>query len=85
MTASTSLWMLACVADAAVLRVAVLCTTGGSTYSGPFACAADIYRTHGAKGFLRGWTANYARLGPQTVVAFLTAEKLRVWVGLKSL
>jgi solute carrier family 25 uncoupling protein 8/9 len=44
-----------------------------------------VYRQHGLSGFMRGWTANYARLGPQTVVTFLCAEKLRHLMGLKSL
>jgi solute carrier family 25 uncoupling protein 8/9 len=34
---------------------------------------------------MKGWSASYARLGPHTVIMFLTAEKLRTYAGLKSL
>jgi hypothetical protein len=39
----------------------------------------------GLRGFLKGWLATYARLGPHTVIMFLTAEELRRAAGLKSL
>lgn len=38
---------------------------GGSRYSGPLDCLRSILRTEGARGLMKGWTANYARLGPQ--------------------
>lgn len=34
---------------------------------------------------LKGWSASYARLGPHTVIMFLTAERLRKYAGLQSL
>lgn len=34
---------------------------------------------------LQGWSASYARLGPHTVIMFLTAERLRKYAGLQSL
>eukprot|EP00798_Chlamydomonas_sp_ICE-L_P012522 gene12522-15738_t len=34
---------------------------------------------------VKGWTANYARLGPQTVVTFIVNEKVRFWLGVDSL
>ncbi len=33
----------------------------------------------------QGWSASYARLGPHTVIMFLTAERLRKYAGLQSL
>jgi len=58
---------------------------GGSTYSGAFACAADVMRKDGLIGFMKGWSASYARLGPHTVIMFLSAERLRKYAGLQSL
>lgn len=58
---------------------------GGKTYSGPVACAADVLRKDGLVGFMRGWSASYARLGPHTVIMFLVAEQLRKAAGLQSL
>lgn len=59
--------------------------TGGSKYSGAIACASDVLRNDGLAGFMKGWSASYARLGPHTVIMFLTAEQLRQYAGLKSL
>lgn len=36
-------------------------------------------------GFWRGWLANYARLGPQTVVTFLMVEQFRKVMGMAPL
>ncbi|GLI68255.1 hypothetical protein VaNZ11_012609 [Volvox africanus] len=58
---------------------------GGKTFSGPIECAALIMRTDGLSGFMKGWSASYARLGPHTVIMFLTAERLRKYAGLQSL
>ncbi|GFR52872.1 hypothetical protein Agub_g15500 [Astrephomene gubernaculifera] len=58
---------------------------GGKTYSGPIACAAHVMKSDGLIGFMKGWSASYARLGPHTVIMFLTAERLRKYAGLQSL
>lgn len=58
---------------------------GGKAHSSPLSCAASIYALHGWRGFWRGWLANYARLGPQTVVTFLVVEQLRAAVGMAPL
>lgn len=58
---------------------------GGSTYSGAVECAADVLKKDGLIGFMKGWSASYARLGPHTVIMFLTAERLRKYAGLQSL
>jgi hypothetical protein len=42
-------------------------TTGASS-GGPVKTARVIYQRAGMKGFLRGWSASYMRLGPQTLV-----------------
>ncbi|PNW72754.1 hypothetical protein CHLRE_15g641200v5 [Chlamydomonas reinhardtii] len=58
---------------------------GGKSYSGPMACAAHVLKSDGLIGFMKGWSASYARLGPHTVIMFLTAERLRKYAGLQSL
>ncbi|GLI62909.1 uncoupling protein 2 [Volvox africanus] len=49
------------------------------------AVALEILRNDGARGFFKGWSANYARLGPQTVITFLISELLRQQLGLDGL
>ncbi|UJR27848.1 hypothetical protein I4U23_009113 [Adineta vaga] len=44
-----------------------------------------IVHKEGFRGLLRGWTAAYVRLGPQTTVIFLVMEKLRQFSGLSAL
>ena len=36
-------------------------------------------------GLMRGWSANYVRLGPQTVITFVALEKFRAAAGMTSL
>ena len=47
--------------------------------------ARDVLRREGARGFMRGWTANYLRLGPQTVITFVALEQLRKLAGMDAL
>ena len=48
--------------------------------------AMEVVSEYGAlRGAMRGFTANYIRLGPQTMVTFVVAEELRKWFGLESL
>ena len=61
----------------------ILGSVGGKKFSGPLQCASDILAREGARGLLKGWTANYIRLGPQTTVVFVVLEKLRQWHGLE--
>lgn len=58
---------------------------GGSAHRNPLACAVAIYESYGLGGFWRGWLANYARLGPQTVMTFLVVEQLRHMAGMEPL
>lgn len=68
-----------------LLQICSCFATGGNHYTGPIQCAKDIVRREGAKGLLRGWTAQYVRLGPQTSVIFIVMEQLRQLSGLGSL
>lgn len=54
----------------------------GSKYNGPLDCMKSIFEKEGIRGLFKGWTANYVRLGPQTVIVFLVMEKLRELVGM---
>lgn len=58
---------------------------GGGKYRGAWHCTRAVYAAAGLAGFWRGWAANYARIGPQTVVTLVVAEKLRQLAGLASL
>ena len=81
--------MLACVSDLAhgikSRLLSICCLPGGNHYTGPLQCAQDIVRREGARGLLRGWTAQYVRLGPQTTVIFVVMEELRKLTGLGTL
>lgn len=48
-------------------------------------CVRHIFREEGVRGFMRGWTANYARLGPHTLLTVLAYENLRTALGWKNL
>ena len=66
---------------------------GGRSKGGRFrpglAGAADafvaVWRRDGPRGLMRGWGANYLRLGPQTVITFVALEKFRSMAGLDTL
>ena len=58
---------------------------GGNHYTGPLQCAKDIVTREGPRGLLRGWTAQYVRLGPQTTVIFVVMEELRRLANLGAL
>jgi solute carrier family 25 uncoupling protein 8/9 len=42
----------------------------------------DILAREGPRGFLKGWTAAYARTGPQTLIIFTVSEMIRPLFGL---
>ena len=54
----------------------------GKAAGSSIACARGILETEGPRGFMKGWLANFSRLGPQTVITFLVVERLRMWAGL---
>jgi solute carrier family 25 uncoupling protein 8/9 len=49
---------------------------------GAVAAFRDVLAREGPRGFMRGWTANYIRLGPQTVITFVALEQFRKLAGL---
>lgn len=46
------------------------------------AVAAELLAESGPKGFFKGWTPQYLRLGPHTVIVFVVYDELRRRVGL---
>ena len=58
---------------------------GGGGPPSPWATAAALVRAEGPGALLKGWTAQYVRLGPQTVITFLVLERLRAMAGLAGL
>ncbi|KAF6256870.1 mitochondrial carrier domain-containing protein [Scenedesmus sp. NREL 46B-D3] len=57
-------------------------TGRGSSFGG---VARGIYAAEGARGFLKGWTAAYARTGPQTLIIFTVSEVMRPLFGLAAI
>jgi solute carrier family 25 uncoupling protein 8/9 len=53
--------------------------------AGAFDALSMIVRKEGVGGLMRGWSANYVRLGPQTVITFVALEKFRAYAGLTAL
>jgi solute carrier family 25 (mitochondrial uncoupling protein), member 8/9 len=68
-------------APADVLKTRMFAAGG----EGVIASAAALMREGGVAVLFRGWLANYARLGPQTLITFLAAEQLRKLFGLSAL
>ncbi|KAL1507135.1 hypothetical protein AB1Y20_007988 [Prymnesium parvum] len=64
--------------------MSVRATTGDSSVTA-FAVARNIFEREGALGFMRGWTAAYARAGPAFFIQMPVVEALRHWLGVGSL
>ena len=54
-------------------------------YSGMFDCASKILKTEGAKAFYKGFTPQWMRFGPFTIVQLMVWEKLRDFYGMKGI
>lgn len=52
---------------------------------GSWKVAGQILQQEGPAAFFKGWTAAYARTGPQTVIIFAVAEVVRPMFGLKAI
>lgn len=51
----------------------------------PVECVRHILTNEGPAGLMRGWSANYARLGPHTLITVVTYENLRTAFGWSNL
>lgn len=45
----------------------------------------EIVTKDGAAGFMKGWSASFSRMGPQTVFCLLINENLRALLGMKAM
>jgi hypothetical protein len=48
-------------------------------------CAAKIFKNEGPKGFYKGFTPQWMRFGPFTIVQLMVWEKLRDFYGMKGI
>ncbi|ORX91498.1 mitochondrial carrier [Basidiobolus meristosporus CBS 931.73] len=46
---------------------------------GAIGTLTSMLKNEGIRGFFKGWLPSYMRLGPHTLVTFLTLERLRQW------
>jgi len=49
----------------------------GQLYNSVFDCGRKIYQKEGLRGFYKGWTANYFRLGPHTLLSLVFWDQLK--------
>ncbi|TDH69210.1 hypothetical protein CCR75_004385 [Bremia lactucae] len=49
----------------------------GKLYSGLLDCIEKTMKSEGIRGFYKGWSAHYMRLGPHTIFTFLFWEKAK--------
>ena len=64
-----------------LVKTRLMCAPQGQ-FAGALACGASIVRHEGPAALMRGWSVQYARLGPQSVVTFVVLERLRELAGL---
>eukprot|EP00873_Tetraselmis_striata_P015925 jgi/Tetstr1/436189/TSEL_025034.t1 len=55
---------------------------GGKASGGVRNVVREVMLKEGPAAFFKGWTAQYLRLGPQTMITFLLMERLRLVMGL---
>lgn len=53
-------------------------TGKGKLYRNMFNCFASTLKTEGIRGFYKGFTAHYFRIGPHTVLTFIFMERIKV-------
>ena len=61
------------------------CSAGRRKYGSVAQCAVNIVKEDGPFGLLKGWSAQYMKLGPQPTVIFVVMEQLRRRSGLDAL
>lgn len=54
-------------------------------YRGTIDCFRQIIRNEGFSALFKGWTSNYARQGPQTMIILTVTEALRALFGMPAL
>ncbi|TNV76456.1 hypothetical protein FGO68_gene8735 [Halteria grandinella] len=58
---------------------------GTCQYNGMLDCARKIRQSEGLRGFYRGFTAQWVRMGPFTIIQLMVWERLRKWYGIKGI
>eukprot|EP00250_Pteridium_aquilinum_P007654 c17324_g1_i1 orf=396-1121(-) len=71
--------------DIVKTRMMIQRETSSAMYKNAFDCTYKIWSSEGLLGLYKGWSAMFARLGPQTTITFLVYEKLRQFVGISAL
>ena len=51
-------------------------------YNGFVDCMAKIYTNEGIRGFYKGFTAQWTRMGPFTIIQLMVWERLRKLFGM---
>jgi hypothetical protein len=54
-------------------------------YSGIFDCARKVYINEGISGFYKGFTAQWTRMGPFTIIQLMVWERLRKIFGMQGI
>ena len=54
-------------------------------YRNPIHCVALTFKEDGLRGFFRGWTPSYWRVGPHTLFSLLFIERARKFFGYGSM
>jgi len=55
----------------------------GTLYKSTLDCLVKTARTEGLLGLYSGFSQQFLRLGPHTIVTFIVYERLRQWVGMR--
>jgi hypothetical protein len=55
----------------------------GTLYTSTLDCLVKTARTEGPLGLYSGFSQQFLRLGPHTIVTFIVYERLRQWVGMR--
>ncbi|KAH7277082.1 hypothetical protein KP509_39G033600 [Ceratopteris richardii] len=71
--------------DTVKTRLMIQRQTSNDLYRNAFDCTYKICKSEGLHGLYKGWSAMFARLGPQTTITFLVYEQLRQLVGISAL
>ena len=53
----------------------------GSLYSGVVDCLGKTLKAEGVQGLMKGWFAQYLRLGPHTILTFVFLEQVKIIAG----
>lgn len=67
-----------------VIKTRYLSDTG-KLYSSVLDCTWKTFQHDGIRGFFKGWTAAYIRIGPHTMITLLMIEEIRSFLGMSTI